>query len=128
MKLIASHSQHRKRGPIAALLVADLVVFAGTSPQKVPSIFLFLGFLLLVANFYVLLLGVLKLVAWYGVSPGKYRKRFIRLSAGVFSGLVALQSIGQLSNRDVLVVLPLLLLGYMYLSYGRELSAAPEQA
>lgn len=124
MKLIASRSAHHRKWPLAALLAADLAVFGGTSPHSAPSIVLFAGFLLLSASFYVLLLGALRLVAWYGVSPGSRRKRFIRLSAGVFSGLVALQSIGELSSRDVLVALPLALIAYMYLSYGRREPAA----
>jgi hypothetical protein len=125
MKLIASHSHHHRKWPLAALLLADLAIFGGTSPQSAPSIVLFIGFLLLSASFYVLLLGALRLAAWYGISPGPRRRRFIRLGAGVFSGLVALQSIGELSSRDILVLLPLALIAYMYLSYGRrEPSAA----
>lgn len=126
MKLLASRSHGHKRWYIAALIGADLVMFGGTNPSKVPSMALFLGFLLLIANFYVLLLAALRLVSWYGVSPGRHRKRFIRVTAGVFGGLVALQSIGELSGRDVLVLLPLALLAYMYLSYGRrEPASAP---
>jgi len=117
-------SRSRKKWPLAALVAADLAVFGGTDPHNAPSIMLFIGFLLLSASFYVLLLGALRLVAWYGLSPGRYRKRFIRLSAGVFSGLVALQSIGELSRRDVLVVLPLALIAYIYVSYARK--EAPE--
>lgn len=128
MRLIASRSpdnekSHRK-WPLLALLAADLAVFGATSPQSAPSIVLFIGFLLLTATFYVLLLGTLRLVAWYGISPGSRRKRFVRLTAGVFSGLVALQSIGELSSRDVLVALPLAFIAYIYLSYGRR-QAAP---
>ncbi|HVX47789.1 MAG TPA: hypothetical protein VHA05_00310 [Candidatus Saccharimonadales bacterium] len=123
MKILASHSHKRRKWPAAALVTADLVVFGGTDPSKVPSIGLFLGFLLLIANFYALLVVALKLVAWYGVSPGKHKQRFVRVTAGVFAGLVALQSIGELSARDVLVALPLAFLAYMYLSYGRRSAA-----
>lgn len=119
MKILASRSNHHKKWPLAVLAAVDLAVFGLTSPGNVPSTVLFLGFLLLIANFYVLLLAVLKLVAWYGVSPGAHRKRFIRVAAGVFAGLAALQSVGELSSRDVLVLLPLAFLAYMYLSYGR---------
>ncbi len=120
MKIIASRSHNHRKLPLLALIAADLSVFGATSPQNASSIVLFIGFLLLAATFYVLLLGALRLVAWYGISPGRYRKRFIRLTAGVFSGLVALQSIGELSSRDVLVLLPLALIAYIYLSYGRR--------
>lgn len=123
MQLIASPS--RKKWLLAALAAADLVVFGGTSPHNTSSIVLFIGFLLLSINFYVFLLGALKLVAWYGVSLGRHRKQFIRLTAGVFVGLVALQSIGELSLRDVVVLLPLAVVAYFYLSYGRNGRAQP---
>lgn len=121
MRLLASRSRlTRKKWLLAALAAADLVVFGGTNPHSAPSIVLFIGFLLLATNFYALLLGALKLVAWYGLSPGRYHKRFIRVAAGLFSGVVALQSIGELSSRDVLVLLPLAFIAYLYLSYGRR--------
>jgi hypothetical protein len=103
---------------LVGLAVADLVVFAGSDPHSAPTLVLFIGFLLLAANFYVLLLGLLKLTAWYGISPGRHRKRFIRLATGLFGGLVALQSIGELSSRDLLVLLPSVVLAYLYISYG----------
>lgn len=117
MQILASHP--RKKWLLAALVASDLVIFGGTSPHNASSGVLFIGFLLLAVNFYALLLAMLRLAAWYGVSLGRHRKRFVRVTAGVFVGLAALQSIGELSPRDVLVLLPLALLGYLYLSYGR---------
>lgn len=122
MKPLSSRS--RKKWPFAALIAADLAVFGVANPESAPSQVLFVGFLLLVANFYVLTLGMLKLVAWYGVAPGRRRQRFIWLMTAVFSGLAALQSIGELSPRDVLVLFPLAGLLYLYLSYGRVRSVA----
>jgi hypothetical protein len=115
MMKIVSHS---RKWPLAVLAVADIVVFTGSDPRSAPSWVLFIGFILLAVSFYVLLLGLLKLAAWYGISPGRHRKRFIRLTAGLFSGLVALQSIGELGPRDVLVLLPLAVLVCLYLAYG----------
>jgi hypothetical protein len=120
MQILASRSRNtRKKWLLAALLAADFIIFGGTNPNNSSSLVLFAGFLLLVVNFYCLILAVLRLAAWYGVSLGRHRGRFIRLTAGVFSGLAALQSIGELSARDVLVLLPLALLAYLYLSYGQ---------
>lgn len=124
MKPTASHSP--KKWPLAALATADLAVFGVANPESAPSQILFVGFLLLVANFYVILLAALKLAAWYGVSPGRRRQRFIWLMTAVFSGLAALQSIGELSPRDVLVLFPLASLLYLYLSYGRAQTVTPQ--
>lgn len=77
------------------------------------------GFLLLAVSLYAVLLGVLKIGSWYGLSSVKHRRRLARTTAGVLSGIIALQSIGELSSRDILVLLPLALIAYLYMSYGR---------
>lgn len=122
MKIVS----HSRTWLLAGLALADILVFGGRDPHSASSAVLFVGFVLLAVSFYVLLLGLLKLAAWYGISPGRHRKRFIRLTAGLFSGVVALQSIGELSPRDGLVLLPLVVLAYLYLSYGAR-GARPKQ-
>lgn len=101
-----------------SLAVADLVIFGLSNSHQAATPVLFAGFLLLIANFYFFLLAALRLAAWYGLSLGVRRKGFIKLATGLFAGLVALQSVGQLSLLDVLVALPLLALAYLYVSYG----------
>jgi hypothetical protein len=62
--------------------------------------------------------AVLALSRLYGI-PVRHRKRALRSAVLLISGLVALQSIGQLSPRDVLVLAPLSALMYMYIAYNR---------
>lgn len=78
------------------------------------------GFLLLAANIYYAIYNLLKLGKWYGLGAGKHQRRLARTTTGVLGGLVALQSIGELSSHDVLLALPLVFLAYLYMSYGKS--------
>src|SRR5215216_2271305 len=89
-----------------------LLLFLVTDPNRVPSFILILPFLLL---FVALLLLVSALLRWQGMS----KTRSIRLAV-VFSAipliLLVLQSIGQLTVRDVLTMAVLFTLSYFYVS------------
>jgi hypothetical protein len=117
---IASHKQRKRLWRLAALLAADAAMFSLTDPQRVPSFMLIVGFLLLMLNIYCVILWALRLARLYGVSPAKHQRRFARTTAGLIGGLIALQSMGQLSSHDVLLVFPLVLLAYLYLTYGKN--------
>jgi hypothetical protein len=115
MKLIS----HRRFQLIVLLFAVDGIIFGLTDPQQVPSIMLAGGFLLLAITLYQLLLGLLQAANWYGLPGSKHRKRQARTLTGLVSGLIALQSIGELGSRDVLVLLPLAFVAYLYISYGK---------
>ena len=93
-------------------MAAVLLLFMATDPNKVPSFILILPFILL---FVSLLLFVSTLLRWQGMAKG----RSIRLAV-VFSAipliLLVLQSIGQLTVRDVLTMAILFALSYFYVS------------
>lgn len=81
---------------------------------------LMVGFLLLTATLYLAIHNLLKLSRLYGVTIRRQRHLCLYLT-GILSGLLALQSVGQLSSRDILVLLPLTIVGY---SYGTYLKSA----
>lgn len=112
--------QNRHFWLIAAFIGADLLFFGLTNPANVPSFALILGFLLFAATLYQIVQGLFRLGVWYGIAFSERQKRFARITTGVVAGAVALQSMGQLSGRDMLVVVPFALLIYMYLSYGKQ--------
>lgn len=103
----------------AGLLVADTMVFGGSDPQKVPSIMLIVAFLLLTATFYYLLRILIKAVRWYGVKT-RYPGRLAAVVTVVVAFIMALQSIGELTGRDILVLLPFVVIGYLYASFGSK--------
>jgi hypothetical protein len=116
-------TSHPRFWLISGLLVADTLVFCLTNPDRVPSFMLAVGFLLVAVTFYQLTLGILKAAGWYGL-PGGAHRRLARTFTGVLSGVIALQSIGELGPRDVLVLLPLALIAYLYMSYGKDKAVA----
>lgn len=103
----------------AGLVAADTALFSFTNAANVPSYELIVGFLLLAVTFYYLVCSLLTFIKLYGVSVR--RKRHLAAAAtGLASGLVALQSIGELNSRDVAVLLPLMVVGYVYSFYGKS--------
>jgi hypothetical protein len=114
MKLIASKHIWKFVG----LLVADSVMFSLTNTRSVPSFILIVGFLLLAATFYSLAYALLAFARLYGLSIRR-KRRLASAFTGVIAGLIALQSIGELNSRDVLLLLPLVIVGYAYSFYSR---------
>ncbi len=116
---IRSHKIHYKQSIFAGgLLLADSLFFDLTNPNSLPSWALIIGFALVSASFYALLLLVLWIAKFYGVTTGVSGKRIARL-LGLSGGIaIALQSLGELSLRDVVVLLLLTAIAYAYTSYG----------
>jgi len=113
-------SPHRHAWKLIAglgLLVADGLVFGMTDAGKVASFLLVVGFLLLIATIYCLFYGILAFARLYGL-PIKRKRRLAGSLTGLTGCLVALQSVGELNIRDVLVLLPLVTIGYVYSFYG----------
>jgi hypothetical protein len=108
---------------VSGLLVIDGVIFGLTDPRQVPSFVLAGGFILLAVTLYQIVLALLHAAGWYGLPGGAHRKRQARVLTGLVGGLIALQSIGELGPRDILVLLPLALIAYLYISYSK-----PERA
>lgn len=116
MKKVLSHPHFWR---ISGLLLIDGLLFGLSDPQRVPSPMLAIGFILLVITLYQLMVGLLMAANWYGLPGRAHRRRQARVSTGVISGLIALQSIGELGLRDVLVLLPLAVIAYLYVSYAK---------
>lgn len=113
-KTIHSHHGWQSIG----LIISDIIYFGSTNIAKIPAFMVILGYLLLIFSLYTLLYYCLGFIRLYGV-PINRKRRLAMYITGAAGLLVALQSIGELSMKDVLVMLPLALVGYMYLSYSR---------
>ncbi|HVX23812.1 MAG TPA: hypothetical protein VG992_00500 [Candidatus Saccharimonadales bacterium] len=108
--------QQRQRQLLAiiALIGADGLFFGSTDPQSVPAWLTIVGFGLMIATVYLVARLLLVIGSWYGLQVRQ--RRLAMVVAMVLGGVLALQSIGELSVRDVAVLLPLGLLGYTYLA------------
>lgn len=104
---------------ISGLLAADALVFGATNPESTPSFVLIVGFILMAVTLYYLLDGLLALTKLYGI-PVRHKRRLLRTLTLLISGVVAFQSIGQLSTRDILVLSPLTVLFYAYVAYVKS--------
>ena len=114
MKILTS--KHTIR--ILGLLALDLLLFCTTNPSTAPSFVTIVGYVLLVATFYYGIYGLIGLGRLYGLKIKRRRSLAIYLTV-VVGMVVALQSIGELGMRDVLVILPLALVGYLYSAYSK---------
>jgi hypothetical protein len=93
-------------------LVAVLLLFMATDPNKLPSFVLIVPFVLLFVLLSTIIMIILKT---QGMADKKSLKMGLSL-AGVPLILLVLQSIGQLTLRDVLTIGILFAISYFYVS------------
>jgi len=73
---------------------------------------------LLFSSSYLFFYYVLSFLKLYGFPVGKKRRLATYLTVLV-GALIALQSIGELTSKDVLVLVPIALIGYLYTGYAK---------
>jgi len=112
-----------RMGTAWSALGAFMMLF---QPQKLPVVILIVPFLLLFLAFYSLWGLLYALRARFSANntgPPSKRLGVAICTTAVF--LIVLQSLGQLTLRDVITILTIVLLGYAYVA--RNLSRAPNQ-
>lgn len=103
----------KKKALLLLLSVLTLiVVFTATSPTDAPALLLVVPF---VALFALLFVGLLFLFEHKGWPPAR-RFRGAVVGAGVPVVLLVLQSIGQLTVRDIFTIAAIFVILYFYLS------------
>ena len=110
---------HRKRKllTLGALFVADGLFFSLVNPNNVYAAVIILGFLLLALTIYALLDFLLALAERIVPFSPITKKRIALATTMVVSLLLAMQSIGQLTPKDILAVIPLVIVLSFYFSY-----------
>ena len=117
------HSKHRRVHQITAIGIVDSLFFGLTDPARAPSALFIVAFLLIALSLYVLYRGVLDLIDIY--TGKRHHHRIAASLTAVTASLLALQSIGQLSARDLAVAVPLIAISYFYFSYNKRQSNSP---
>lgn len=121
MNRLQSYIRHlKRRWYILVLLIADILVFFTVDPRQAPSVVLMIGLLLLIATIYIVICACLYLIGFGIPSLRKREKKLRILLSVVVAFLVGLQSLGQLTAKDFIAVIPLLLVGYFYLTYPND--------
>lgn len=101
------------------LLAADVLFFGSVSPSS--STFVIIpAFLLIILTIYAVFAFLVGYVGkMFAVKPTNQKRIVLMLTAS--SGIIiALQSIGQLTIRDVVTIVPLILVLYLYVSYTKS--------
>ncbi|MDL2341460.1 MAG: hypothetical protein QFB87_00035 [Patescibacteria group bacterium] len=105
------------------LIITDALFFGLTNPVKVASILLIAGFALVLLTMYWLLYNLQRLSALY--VPWLAGQKQLSLTVVIGLGvLLALQSVGQLTSRDSLLITLAASVLYAYSVYGKR-SASP---
>lgn len=106
---------------LGVIIMAAGIFFSATDPATVPPVLFIVAFGLILAALFLLLRLLLRLTGLRQRLPAV--RYYGLLAAGTILPvlLLALQSLGQLTVRDVLVLLFLFVAGYFYISrmYGR---------
>ena len=97
---------------LAALITTNVLFFTFVDPRQTSAVLLMIGFLLLALN---MLLAARFIARVTGVPS-----RIAMLGALIMIAMLGLQSIGQLTVRDVSTLVPLVALGYAYMTYGKR--------
>jgi FlaA1/EpsC-like NDP-sugar epimerase len=108
---------------VAILVLADLLFFGRINPENSPSPLLFVAFALLAANFFVLWQAAIRAVELLLGRNQRHKRRLAVIGAGISVVLLALQSIGQLTLRDIIAFTALCGLFWLYLSYYKRKQA-----
>lgn len=106
-------TKHWRLYRIILLLVLDGLFFGLTNPNKVASVFLILGFVLLGLTFYAVLEVGIDLLISIGIKL-KSSRRMAIFGSVVLTSLFVMQSLGQLSVKDFYVILLIAIVAYVY--------------
>lgn len=106
-----------------SILVVDILFFGLLDPNTVASPLLIIGFLLVGLTCFYLTHLLTLLFKRTGFSIGRRQYKALMVATGLMVLMIALQSVGQLTTRDIAVILPLALLVYGYLSYPHTAEA-----
>ncbi|MDB5169916.1 MAG: hypothetical protein JWN82_312 [Candidatus Saccharibacteria bacterium] len=118
MKQKLLHNRHLQI--CAALIAADCLVFTFVNPQDASALWLIGGFGLLGCTLFGLASLLASSLRGYGERTHQAGKRFLRYGVVISLVLVGLQSIGQLTVKDIAALLPFVVLAYLYFGYGKK--------
>ena len=102
---------NRKLYIVGFLLLALTVLLSNTDPRRIPPFLLVLPFIIIFAILFNVVLMILDLIR----TQSAENKKLAGLCAGLPSLLLILQSIGQLTARDVLIIIVLFVVSYFYI-------------
>lgn len=113
---------HKYRKPIyvTLALVVDSVFYGLINPRTAYAVVIIVGFGLLVATLYLIIDLLLALAERAVPFSAMTRHRLHVSTTMLLALLIAMQSIGQLTLKDLAAIVPLVLVAAFYTSYQRK--------
>lgn len=96
------------------VVVCDILFFNLTNATKVASVYLILGIILLSLSFYIIVRLIISQFLKFYIKKGHKVALYLTF---LFLTMVAFQSSGELSWSDLVVLIALILVSYVYTSY-----------
>jgi len=116
-------ARNRRFQVCAALIAADCLVFGTVNPQHTSALWLIAGYIMLAMTVFALSGLTANVFRSYGATAHALSRRAARYGATALVILVGLQSVGQLTVKDVVTLLPLVVGVYLYIGYGKKTAA-----
>lgn len=107
----------------AALIAADCLVYSMVNPTSASALWLITGYIMLGATLFALAALLARSVRTYGEQAYRVTWRLLRYTVLAAVILVGLQSIGQLTTRDILTFAPFVAIAYWYFGYSKRSSS-----
>jgi Ca2+/Na+ antiporter len=101
------------------LAAIDCAFFGLVSPDSNAFVIIPAFILVMLSIFAILTLIVGYVGKMFVVKPSNQRRIVLMLTASI-AAIIALQSVGQLTVRDVATIVPLILVLYLYVSYTKS--------
>lgn len=103
---------------LAAIIFVDLLFFSMIDPRRGSMLVLIVACLLAYISVYVICrLGMWLFVKLFPISIVAQKRAALAVTIGA-TFLLFMQSLGQLSSRDIFAVVPLTLVTYFYMAYA----------
>jgi hypothetical protein len=116
-------TSHKTRiATVSAVIAADILFFTTTNAAQVVSTALIGAFCLAIATVYLLASQIIRLISAYGVPLRRRQRQFALFITGSVAGILALVTAGEFTSRDMLVIMPLIIISIAYGAYGRNRS------
>lgn len=112
---------------IAGIFTLDALFFGFIDPRKASSPLLIVGFIMLSLTIYMCWRGFLRLFYRAGLPFRSIATKTTSLMTLLTVVVIGLQSMGELTFRDLAAIIPLSLVAYFYLTYGRQNTARRQQ-
>jgi Ca2+/Na+ antiporter len=108
---------------MAPLIILDAGFFSLVDPRNSSSFMIIIGCILIGLTLYLVLRALTRLAGVFFTISDHTQRRFVIFITILLMFMLLMQSIGQLSLKDILAIVPLMIVLYLYLTYTSKTKA-----